>query len=897
MRIAVSNPDNIGDFVVRQPMLAALAAAGHELLLIVRTHVAPLAAWAVPGAKIVQCVADPYQPHFQLDAAPDDRVISAVTAFDPDIFAVASFQHTQLEEQLAQRLPRAKAIGFGGELFQNDKSRNITHVPAINLALHVQVGRDWLESRKNEVLASAILGTSVTLPPPRLTPDKGFVTAAAGRLRQEGFAKRKFWIVCAGEGSAYTRLKNWSLEKWAEVCSSMVRDHGLHLIFVGTPAEHESTAAIRAQMGEFAGKTLDMTATPDGLDMLVGLTAHAEGYLGKDTGPMHIAAALGKPVVAVFGGGHWPRFLPSPASGKVLSVQVPCSDCNWICPYKTSYCVKNIPLDAVQDAIRDVITGQQKEFEVALLEPEPWVARAMVLDAADTARDAMRTLEAERANFHQWHSDRVRDIEGLRQDLTRVEGEKNSIAAQRDELSQSLSQLRDTATQDASSRQQLQQSVAAREEEIAKINDHAAALDSDRMTLQRLLAQRDNDLVLLTERVTLSVTQVEIARKQSEELTATVARQTAARTELERQIQTHQSEQADRERQLLARQAEFAALQQQFAALQARLAARDDEFTRLTVLSTSATEQLDSLRAELASLRHVLDANEALERRFARFHERTARQLLEYKTRIAALQQQEATLPELTALREANKLLDQECTERAAALDAARASLDQVESRYQGTIADLRQQLRRSEDQLRSVLSLVPDLRDELARCLAEVARIPGIEQDQAAKQSLIEQLNRSIDAIEGDRADRLVLINTLSANLAEVEADQRAKQGVIDQLLADLESANAAIAEHQQLLARSESALDAKQQLVARGETAIAGLNQQIAEIETDRAARLQLIERLSAELAAIEADRANRGRQIDVLHAHIEHQQTEIAKLEASLLPRRLINLVKKN
>ena len=336
MRIAVSNPDNIGDFVVRQPMLAALAAAGHHLLLIVRTHVAPLAAWAVPGAAIVQCVADPYQPGFQLDAAPDDRVIKAVTEFDPDIFVVASFQHTQLEEQLAQRLPRAKAIGFGGELFQNDKARNITHAPSINLAVQVQVGREWLESRKNELLTSAILGTSVTLSPPRLTPEKGFLSIASGRLRQEGLAKRKFWIVCAGEGSAYTRLKNWPLEKWAEVCSAMVRDHGLHLIFVGTPSEHESTAAIRSQMGALAEKTLDMTAKPDGLDMLVGLTHFAEGYLGKDTGPMHIAAALGKPVVAVFGGGHWPRFLPTPVAGKVLSVQVPCSDCNWTCPYKTS---------------------------------------------------------------------------------------------------------------------------------------------------------------------------------------------------------------------------------------------------------------------------------------------------------------------------------------------------------------------------------------------------------------------------------------------------------------------------------------------------------------------------------------------------------------------------------
>ena len=821
MRIAVSNPDNIGDFVVRQPMLAALAAAGHELLLIVRTHVAPLAAWAVPGATIVQCVADPYQPRFQVDAAPDDRLLKALTAFDPDVFVVASFQHTQLEEQLAQRLPRAKAIGFGGELFQNDKSRNITHVPAINLAVQVQVGRDWLEARKNELLASAILGTSVTLAPPRLAAEKRFLTAAAGRLRQEGFSKRKFWIVCAGEGSPYTSLKNWSLGKWAEVCTTMVRDHGLHLVFVGTPAEHESTAAIRSQMGEFAGKTIDMTSVPDGLDMLVGLTACSEGYLGKDTGPMHIAAALGKPVVAVFGGGHWPRFLPSPAVGKVLSMQVPCSDCNWFCPYKTSYCVKTIPVDAVQDAIRAVLSGQQTEFEVALLEPEPWVARAMVLDAAEIGRDALRTLETERANFNQWHSDRVRDIDGLRQDLARVEEEKSGLAIVRDELSRGLSQLRDTTLQDASARQALQQTLATRDEELARLNDHAAVIDSDRVSLQRLLSQRENEVARLTERVTISSAHAEIANKQCDSLTQNLARQTAQLAEIQSQLTARQANESTLER---------------------LLAARDEEVARLAALASSSSERL------------------------------------------------EAALADRATLREANQRLDQECTESAAALDAALASLDQIESRYQGTIADLRHHLRRAEDQLHSVLTLVPDLRDELSRCLAEVARIPAIERDQAAKQSLIDQLTQSLDAIEGDHADRLRLINILSAKLAEVEADQRAKQDVIERLAAGLESANAAIEQHR---ADLESANATIAELLSR----IDRLHQQIAEIEADRDARLRLIQRISADLAAIDADRANRGQQIDLLHAHIENQRVKITQLEASLLPRRLVNIVRKS
>ena len=670
----------------------------------------------MPGARIVQCVADPYQPGFQLDGAPDDRLIPAVTAFDPEILVVASFQHTQLEEQLAQRFPRAKAIGFGGELFQGellqrDAPRNLTRVPAINLAVQVQVGREWPEFRKSEALASAILGTSVTLAPPRLIAEERFLTIASGRLHRDGFANRKFWIVCAGQGSVYTALKNWNLEKWAAVCSAMVRDHGLHLIFVGTPSEHESTAAIRALMGELAGKTLDMTVHPDGLDMLVGLTALADGYLGKDTGPMHIAAALGKPVVAVFGGGHWPRFLPSSAVGRVLSVNVPCSDCNWICPYKTSYCVKNIPIEAVRDAIDAVVAGRQKEFEVTLLEPEPWVARAMILDATATAGNAMRVLATERAKFNQWQDERLRDIDGLRHALARVESQKSTLAA-------------------------------------------AASQPSDRQTeladLQRQLLEHQ------TESVTL--------RRQNAALQSSL---TALSSSAAEQLDC-KSGIAALHQQLAVSMAESSALQQQHSALQASL----------TALSSSSAEQFETLRDALASLRNVLQTNQARDDRLTRFRHRTARRLLDYRSRIAILQQQSATaqrlvhlVPELEALREENSRLGKECNQRAASLDAARGALDQIESRYRGTIADLRQQLHRAEEQLRAVLTLVPELRDELARCLDEVARIPGIE------------------------------------------------------------------------------------------------------------------------------ADRADRGRQIDLLHTHIEHQKARIAQLEATLLPRRLINLLKKS
>ena len=61
MRIVASNPDAIGDFIIRQPFYAALHHAGHELILIVRPHVLPFVSHIAPFAKAIALPADPYQ--------------------------------------------------------------------------------------------------------------------------------------------------------------------------------------------------------------------------------------------------------------------------------------------------------------------------------------------------------------------------------------------------------------------------------------------------------------------------------------------------------------------------------------------------------------------------------------------------------------------------------------------------------------------------------------------------------------------------------------------------------------------------------------------------------------------------------------------------------------------
>ena len=71
----------------------------------------------------------------------------------------------------------------------------------------------------------------------------------------------------------------------------------------------------------------------DSLPILAALIADSALFLGNDTGAMHLAAALDVPIVAIFGGGTWPRFTPTARRGLVLVQPLPCFGCGWDCAF------------------------------------------------------------------------------------------------------------------------------------------------------------------------------------------------------------------------------------------------------------------------------------------------------------------------------------------------------------------------------------------------------------------------------------------------------------------------------------------------------------------------------------------------------------------------------------
>jgi ADP-heptose:LPS heptosyltransferase len=107
MRILASNPDTIGDLVLRQPMYRALLDAGHELALVVRPIVAPLVRHVAPGARVLELPYEVYAHDLAANWGRLGGLFDEARAFAPDALLVAPYRWTAFDERLATSCRRA----------------------------------------------------------------------------------------------------------------------------------------------------------------------------------------------------------------------------------------------------------------------------------------------------------------------------------------------------------------------------------------------------------------------------------------------------------------------------------------------------------------------------------------------------------------------------------------------------------------------------------------------------------------------------------------------------------------------------------------------------------------------------------------------------------------------
>ncbi|MFG0283431.1 MAG: glycosyltransferase family 9 protein [Phycisphaerales bacterium JB039] len=395
MRILVSNPDTIGDVVLRQPLLGRLARDGHELAVVVRPLVEPLIDLIAPEAQVIRCEAPPYEIGLEPSDARLDPVAAAAAEFDPQVVIAAPWQQTPVESRLLNDLTEARRIGFAGRRFF-DPGASAPPAWTIPLDTSIDTPVETPELRKNELLGRAALGKSVRLGDPRLTLSDDHKAMAEAALEKLGLRPGAYLVACVGHNK-WTGVRNWRLEAWAEALTHWKTRHGRDVLLIGAEDERERSGEVRQRMGDAGADCAEWFGDARGdVATLAGLIGMSRAYFGRDTGPMHLAAALKRPVVAVFGGGTWPRFVPAVDPSVTVTISVPCAGCEWRCDLEDSHCIKEVPVAEVIGAIDQLESGSVKKRTTRALKPPPALAARIATEMTRAARRRLVEVSVER---------------------------------------------------------------------------------------------------------------------------------------------------------------------------------------------------------------------------------------------------------------------------------------------------------------------------------------------------------------------------------------------------------------------------------------------------------------------------------------------------------------------
>ena len=163
------------------------------------------------------------------------------------------------------------------------------------------------------------IGLDVSAPPDATLrcPDE-WATAGAARLGEDGAS----WIGL-NPGAFFGGAKRWLPERYAAAGETLARRTGARIAILGGPAERPLGEAIAAAMGAPARVLCGETT----LSELVGVLSRLRLLVTNDSGPMHVAAALGVPLVAVFGPTDWRETAPVGARHRLVREPVHCSPC------------------------------------------------------------------------------------------------------------------------------------------------------------------------------------------------------------------------------------------------------------------------------------------------------------------------------------------------------------------------------------------------------------------------------------------------------------------------------------------------------------------------------------------------------------------------------------------
>lgn len=130
------------------------------------------------------------------------------------------------------------------------------------------------------------------------------------------------WVVI-NPGAAYGSAKRWLPHRFAQVADRLSEHYGCHILLIGGPGEvdigKEIEDSCRTNLSNYIGKTT--------VREMMALISVCKLMVTNDSGPMHVAAALGLPIVAIFGSTDHTTTFPAGVPYRIVRKDFPCAPC------------------------------------------------------------------------------------------------------------------------------------------------------------------------------------------------------------------------------------------------------------------------------------------------------------------------------------------------------------------------------------------------------------------------------------------------------------------------------------------------------------------------------------------------------------------------------------------
>jgi ADP-heptose:LPS heptosyltransferase len=335
--VLVCRLDSEGDVLLAGPAVRAVAAGARRVTFVCGPR-GRAAAELLPGVDQVLEFRAPWidpEPE-QVDPAALHALVRDVWHLGPDeAIVLTSFHQSALPTALLLRLAGVGRIAAISEDY-----------PGSLLDVRHRV-RDDLHEVERALSVAGALGYRLPL------GDDGRLAVRRPAASPLGRGREPYVVVHPG---ASVPARAWSAERHGELVDALV-DHGRRVVVTGGPGERELTAAVagpaREQVVDLGGRT--------SLAELAAVVAGADAIVVGNTGPAHLAAAVGTPVVSLFApvvpAARWrPWRVPHVLLGDQLAA---CRGTRArICPVAGHPCLDRIPVQRVLDAL-ELLTREE----------------------------------------------------------------------------------------------------------------------------------------------------------------------------------------------------------------------------------------------------------------------------------------------------------------------------------------------------------------------------------------------------------------------------------------------------------------------------------------------------------------------------------------------------------